>query len=357
MEVLNQLMLREMQSQPADLADALVQLRHQAATLDLGRPEKVVLTGSGDSGFAAVAVEQAFGQELESPVWAMSSATAARYGQGRIDGLTVVISVSGEVRRTVEAAFATRNAGGRVIAITAGATSSLADLADAVLVMPEPISRSTPHTRDYTMTLLSLLVLLEALSGKPIRELDAWPDQVGDLLPTSLLWASRLAERFAPLDAPVWFLGMGPDRGTAAYGALKFWEAGGGAAWWDDLEEFGHGSQLAARPGQLAVLFASGPARGRAREMRDGLERMGLVPALVGDAPHSDADHLALPLIRPELSPLVSSIPPQALAYAFANRRGMDLELPMGGNPLGELYEDVHRDWMRRSALEPIPSE
>ena len=27
----------------------------------------------------------------------------------------------------------------------------------------------------------------------------------------------------------------------------------------------------------------------------------------------------------------------------------------MGGGSLGELYEDVHRDWMRRSALEPIP--
>ena len=57
-----------------------------------------------------------------------------------------------------------------------------------------------------------------------------------------------------------------------------------------------------------------------------------------------------------ELSPLLTSIPPQALAYAFASRRGIDLELSMGGNPLGELYDDVHRDWMRRSALNPTPS-
>lgn len=350
-------MLREMHSQPADLATALVDLRRQAAGLKLGRPEKVVLTGSGDSGFAAMALEHAFTRALGRPVWAVPSASASRYGGGRIDGLTVVISVSGEVRRTIEAATAAHNAGGRVVAITAGASSSLAGLADAVLLMPEPISRSTPHTRDYTMTLLSLLVLLEVLSGTPITELDAWPEQVGDLLPASLAWADRLADAFASGDGPVWFLGMGPDRGTAAYGALKFWEAGGSAAWWDDLEEFGHGSQLASRPGQLAVLFACGPAWGRAHEMRDGLQRMGVAPAVIGDRAPEDTQCLALPSIRGELSPLLSSIPPQALAYAFATRRGIAVELPMGGGSLGELYDEVHRGWMRRSALEPIPPE
>lgn len=350
---MNELMLREMRSQPTDLAEALIDLRRQAASLRLPRPEKVVLTGSGDSGFAAAAVELAFTRTLDRPVWALPSAAAARYGNGRIEGLTVVISVSGEVRRTVEAAMAARSAGGSVVAVTAGAGSTLAGLADAVLVMREPISRSTPHTRDYTMTLLALLVLLEGLSETPIPELDEWPEQVGDLLPAALAWADRLGEAFASVDGPVWFLGMGPDRGTAAYGALKFWEAGGSAAWWDDLEEFGHGSQLAARPGELAVIFASGPAMSRAQEMADGIARMGLTPALVGEGPFTDPEGLALPAIRPELSPLLTSIPAQALAYAFATQRGIDVELPMGGNQLGDLYDDVHRDWMRRSALEP----
>lgn len=354
---MNGLMLREMRSQPADLARALVDLRRQATGLGAAPLHKVVLTGSGDSGFAAVAVELAFSKALDRPVWALPSATAARFGHGRIGGLTVVISVSGEVRRTIEAAMAARNAGGRIIAITAGAKSTLAGLADAVLLMPEPIARSTPHTRDYTMTLLALLVLLEALSGSEIHELDAWPEQVGRLLTAAVPWADRLGDRFAQADEPVWFLGMGPDRGTAAYGALKFWEAGGSPAWWDDLEEFGHGSQLTARPGQLAVIFSCGPAMSRAHEMRAGLQRMGLAPVLLGDGPFDDADSLELPAIRPELSPLLTSIPPQWLAYTFATRRGIDVERSMGGNPLGQLYDDVHRDWMRRSALEPIPPE
>jgi glucosamine 6-phosphate synthetase-like amidotransferase/phosphosugar isomerase protein len=146
---------------------------------------------------------------------------------------------------------------------------------------------------------------------------------------------------------------MGPDRGTAAYGALKFWEAGGSAAWWDDLEEFGHGSQLAARPGELAVLFGSGPAASRAIEMREGIAKMGLIPQVIGDM--SDGpDALRLPSIRRELSPLYTTIGPQALAYAFATARGIDVELPMGGNALATVYDAVHRDWMRHSALDPL---
>jgi fructoselysine-6-P-deglycase FrlB-like protein len=353
---MNELMLREIHSQPADLAAALIDYRRQVAGLGLRRPTKVVLAGSGDSGFAASAVELAYTRTLGCPVWALPSAAAARYGADRIDGLTVLISVSGEVRRTVEAAMAARNAGGQIVAITAGANSSLAGLADFLLLMPEPITRSTPHTRDYTMTLLALLVLLEGLSTSTIHELHTWPDQIRDLLAPATSWADGLAERFAGSDAPVWFLGMGPDRGTAAYAALKFWEAGGSAALWDDLEEFGHGSQLMARPGQLSVMFACGPASSRAREMLGGMQRMGLAPALVGDGPFEDGDHLQVPGILPELSPLLTSIPPQALAHAFASRRGIEVELPMGGDPLGEVFDEVHHDWMRKSALNPTPS-
>jgi len=350
-------MRREMESQPTDLAEALVDLRSQAANLRLPRPTQVVLTGSGDSGHAAMALEVAFARQLGLPVWAMPSATAARYAQGGTGGLSVVISVSGEVRRTIEAAMAAQAIGSNVIAITAGGDSTLVGIADGALIMPAPISRATPHTRDYTMTLLALLALLEALAARPIAELDAWPAQVRQILSSANDWADRLASRFASSSGPVWFLGMGPDRGTAAYGALKFWEAGGSAAWWDDLEEFGHGSQLVARPGELAVLFACGPAAGRAAEMADGLTEMGLVPTLITDGPQNSFDGFELPRISAELSPLLASIPPQVLSYAFATERGIDVALSLGGSPLGEVYDRVHRNWMRNSALAPLPAE
>ena len=150
---MNELMWREMQAQPDDLAAALPELRRQATSLSSLSPERVLLTGSGDSLFAALSLEMAYGLELGRPVWAMPSAAAARYGSGRLGGLTIVISVSGEVRRTIEAAMSAHIAGGKVLAVTSGAESTLAREADAVIVMPQPITRTTPHTRDYTTTL------------------------------------------------------------------------------------------------------------------------------------------------------------------------------------------------------------
>jgi glucosamine--fructose-6-phosphate aminotransferase (isomerizing) len=353
---LNELMLNEMLRQPADLATALPEMRAQIAPLHLSKPRQVVLTGSGDSGFAAMAVELAFSEMLGAPVWALPSASAARYGAGRLGGLTITISVSGEVRRTLEAAVAAKAAGGQVIAVTTAASSSLVGIADGAVIMPTPISRATPHTRDYTMTLLALFALLEGLAEATINELDAWPSQADGLIAQSMVWADRLAERHASNAAPVWFLGMGPDRGTAAYSALKFWEAGGSAAWWDDLEEFGHGSQLAARPRELAVLFATGKARGRVAEMRPGIEAMGLHTAVIGEQNDESDRDIALPSIAPRLSPLLSSIPPQALAYWFATRREIDVTRALGGDPLGEVYDAVHREWMRDSVILENPS-
>jgi glucosamine 6-phosphate synthetase-like amidotransferase/phosphosugar isomerase protein len=80
---------------------------------------------------------------------------------------------------------------------------------------------------------------------------------------------------------------------------------------------------------------------------------MGLIPQVIGDM--SDGpDALRLPSIRRELSPLYTTIGPQVLAYAFATARGIDVELPMGGNALATVYDAVHRDWMRHSALDPL---
>jgi hypothetical protein len=87
--------------------------------------------------------------------------------------------------------------------------------------------------------------------------------------------------------------------------------------------------------------------------MLNGIARMGLIPQLVGET-SGGSDGLQLPAIRRELTPLYATIAPQALAYAFATARGIDVELPMGGNELGAIYEDVHRDWMRNSPLDPL---
>ncbi len=353
---MNELMLEEIRSQPAMLRNALGDLREQASRIVVPQEiDHVVLTGSGDSGYAAMAAEDLYLGRLKVPVWAVPSMTAARYPRSFERGVTIPASVSGEVIRTIESAHTAKASGSSVFGIVANGASTLAARCDAVLVMPKPITRATPHTRDYTATLLALGVLGERLSGKPWPDLDTWVHAVGDLVDMSLTWSEQIA--VPGLQTRVWFLGSGPDRGTAAYAALKFWEAGGELSWWDDLEEFAHGSQLQARPGDDVFVFATGRARSRALEMIPGLSRMDLRVFVITDGPEvADVpNNQQFRIVEPPDLALIgfySCVPVQAITYAYASARKVDVTVPMNGAAFGQTYEDVHNEWMRQSRLE-----
>lgn len=347
---MNELMRREMLSQSAMLRDGLKDMRRQAQQLVLPAIDRVVLTGSGDSYIAAMAVEYAWQRRSRAAVWATPAAAAARFGHGRMDGLVVVVSVSGEVSRTIEAAEVGVNAGATVIAVTSAADSTLARASTATIVMPSPITRSTPHTRDYTATLLALLTLLERTAGTRITELDTWPDLIDPVLQRAADWAERELPGHAENTI---FLGMGPDRGTAAYGALKLWEAGGLSAYWDDLEEFAHGSQLLVRPGDDAVVFAAGKGAARAAEMLPGIIKMGLRPHVISDGFQlADASCIMLPRLSADLVSLVACLPIQAMTYAVAQRNQLDVTDPVGRVSTAAAYDECHVEWTKRSVVD-----
>ena len=149
--------------------------------------------------------------------------THSRYRRPQPMDLTVVVSVSGEVSRGIEVAEAARAEGATVVAVTASAQSSLARSSDVVIATPAPIDRSIPHCRDYSATLVALACVLEALCGRRFGELDAYPSVVAELVQSAL----RDAASLVTTSGRTWFLGAGPDRATAMYGSMKYWEAAG----------------------------------------------------------------------------------------------------------------------------------
>jgi glutamine---fructose-6-phosphate transaminase (isomerizing) len=348
--VTNEVMLRDIRSQADALAEGLATARARVGALSPAGADRIVVTGSGDSFIAATAVRPLIEQRCGRPALALRSLDASRYGSLGSGDLVVVVSVSGEVSRTIEAARRATESGAMTVAITAGLESSLAASCDASIGIPRPIDRSIPHSRDYTLTLLALACLTEGLAGGPLPELDLLPAITGAIVDRSLEAATPAREE----GARTWFLGAGPDRATAMFGALKFWEAAGMEAWWDDLEEFGHGSQLMARPNDRVVLIAAGAGAHRALEMVEGLERMGMRVVLVGGTGMmaSDLPHLFTSDELGELwHPFVSCVPLQALAYVEAEDRGLDVSVPLFGRAYGSTYDAVHGDWMRRSRI------
>lgn len=343
-------MLQDIQAQAAALVEAVPDLRQQVARLPFDeRRSSVVLTGSGDSWIAALAVEPLFASRFAGSVRALPALDASRYRRWREADLAVAISVSGEVSRAIEVVLRARASGASTIAITASPRSTLAMAAEHVLLMPPPIDRSIPHSRDYTLTLAALAVLLEWLTHSTMPELGVWTSLISALVDDSF----RTIRDLQQPSGRTWFLGAGPDRASAMYGALKFWEAAGLAAWWDDLEEFGHGSQLMAVPADRAVLIVAGEGLDRAEEMIPGLRRMGIEPLVVSeDTPGLPVTHLATRgLGELEWHPFVSCIPLQVLAYRDATDQGLDVSVPLFGREYGQVFEDVHVEWTKRSRI------
>lgn len=343
---MNESFLRDIRSQEEAIRTALPDLRRQAHGFSGSGDRRVVLAGSGDSLIASIAAANAFDGSGGSRVTVRPSLDAARFHPWSPADIAVVSSISGEVSASLEVAEIARGAGARTVAITSGRSSSLAQIADESLVLPAPIDRTIPHARDYTQTLLGLAVVLESLRQEPARELDRWAAVVDATLEDSF----ELMASIEPCLGTTWFLGAGPDRATAWYGALKYWEAAGIPAGWDDLEEFAHGSLLMARPGDRAIVIASRPATERAGAMLPGLVRMGLDAITVGEErPEGSIHHLATGSIGgPQWHPYVACLPLQALTYRGAVERGRDVSVLLDGLAFGPTYDEVHRGWTRR---------
>lgn len=347
----NEVMLRDIRSQGDALANGLVSLRSQLSQAKLpANVERIVITGSGDSFIAAVAVQALFENHVDVPVHAIPSLDASRYLLPTPRDLVVVVSVSGEVARTIEVAARARAAGAATIAVTAAIGSTLGTVAGQAIAIPMPIDRSIPHCRDYSVTLLALVCLLEWVAAVHLPQLDVVPLLIHDVVERTF---DALGHVLAH-SGRTWFLGAGPDRATAMFGALKYWEAAGMEAWWDDLEEFGHGSQLMARPGDRAVLIASGGGSDRAVEMLPGFERMGLDILLVGGRSMSGHGHQHLATtddLDYRWHPFAACAPLQVLTYLEAQARELDVSVPLHGRSYGPAFEEVHVDWTKRSAV------
>jgi len=329
-----QLMRRELDEQTAILAALAPALDAAAADLRPAPGSRVWAGGCGDSLFAA----EALAAHFRDAGHAFGAASAAEMlWDGRVaEGDTVIaVSISGSTRRTVEALAAARAAGARTLAVTIAAQSALARAADGTLVLPyTPVSRAIPHGLDYHVTLLALAALAGPLGG-----FDA--GAVFDRETPEAVARAKAATAGLSPEARFFFLGGGAAaRGTAAFAAAKLHEAGGVPAWSFEAENFGHGAQFMLREGDVVGLFGSGgPADGRTRGLKPGLDRLG---CRVFEAGFDDAG-------RPWASlraALAGALTAQALCVEVADRFDRDVMNPAGGSGT----DAVQKDWFSWSA-------
>jgi fructoselysine-6-P-deglycase FrlB-like protein len=312
-------MEREIRAQPAYVRACLAPLRESLLCLGL-ECGRVVMAGCGDSYYSAVAVAETFRRSSIS-VASVTSQEAAQYLPLQRGDLVVLSSVSGTTRRTIEAAWRAREARVGTLAITCAPASELARTCDAVLLLPyEPLSRSTPHTLDYTLTLLAQSLVAEAVGGRPIEDLDRLSDALQEAVDEAFrVLTNALGDGLAR--SQVFYLGAGADLGTAMYGAAKLHEAGGRVALYAESENFWHGTNFMLRPTDLVVVFENRlESVATERLLIESLQRLAGTVVYVGSKDIGGRHRVGLSSTSEFLAPFLMAIAPQVACLLLARQ-------------------------------------
>lgn len=330
--------------------DAWGPIRTAAGSLPSGAWRAIILTGCGDSYYAAVALRGMLEEAAQVPVLAVPAMEAVSYPSRLADddALLVAISVSGKVERTIEAVRDHRRRGGTTLAISAFADSDLAASADFVIPTglrgtPGPV----PGTANFLGSMLGLVAIAAELGQRarnPVyRESDV---QLALAAITALAARPTLADAEArALTPPFFSLGSGPDLGIAWFGVAKFIEAASTVGVAQDLEEWAHEQFFTTKPGTSVFIHASSErVVERARRVAASALNVGGRVVTIGSEPLglTDEQHWPIPPLAEALRPLVAWVPMAMTALAYARIAGRH---PFGidvANRMQTVDEDIY---------------
>ncbi len=331
--------------------DSWPSLREAAHGLPAGPFDAIILTGCGDSYYAAIALRGLIEAAAGVPVLAMPAMEAVTFPSALASprALVVGISVSGKVERTIQAVTEHRERGGATVSISAHADSDLGLAADARIATgfrgtPGPV----PGTANYLGSMLGLVAIAAELGARRGESVASDAAVIATLVALDEAVATSQDRAMAEAEAmepPFFSIGSGPDFGTAWFGVAKFIEAAAAVGVAQDLEEWAHEQFFITRPGTTVFVHATTQAVvERARRVAGSVAKVGgrlvtVTPEPLGIA---DEQHWPLPVVPEPLAPLVAWAPVTmtALAYArHANRFPFGIDLP---NRMRTVDEDIY---------------
>jgi glucosamine--fructose-6-phosphate aminotransferase (isomerizing) len=359
-------MLREIETIPAVITDQVAALRGPLGELanGLGKPlPEVILSGCGDPYFAGMAARLAMERDSGVRCQAIEALELTRYAIRYVPvlprpPLLVAVSHSGSVGRTIEAAATAAVFGWRTVALTGRADGRLAQVARPV-VMDVPTLGFSPGTSTYVAMVVALLTLAGELARAGGRAdgaariasgLEAAPDLARETIRASAEPAERAAVLLAASPSTT-FLGSGPSRASAEFGAAKLFEGPQRYGVAQQLEEWAHEQYFISGPTTPVVVVApAGASRDRAGELIDEMAFIGapiiLVSDVVDDAVARRAT-VVLPVaagLDEAFSPLLTCLPLALTAFFMAERLGArSYGFPSREHEI-EHYETIHRD-------------
>jgi len=357
----------ELETIPAVIADQVDRLTGPiaelvAATGGAELPE-VILTGCGDSHFAGIGVTLAMERDAGVRCRAIEALELTRYGiryvpVGLHPPLLLAISYSGEVGRTIEAATTADRFGWHVAALTGRPEGRLARATATPILMDVPTLGFSPGTSTYVAMIAASLVLARELARargrhhaaeRIGRALADAPRLAGETLALAQEPAAAVAELMSRSPITT-FLGSGPHRASAEFGAAKLFEGPQRYGVAQQLEEWAHEQYFVSGPATPVVVVAPmGASRDRAGELLAEMAFIGVPSVLVTDEPDDEIARSAahvLPIAQgldEAYTPLLTCLPLALTAYFLAERLGTRSYGFPSPEHEREHYETIHR--------------
>jgi glucosamine--fructose-6-phosphate aminotransferase (isomerizing) len=327
-----------------DLASSRVVLP-EALPFDFARLSRVSITACGTAYYAGLVARYWFEQLARLPV-EIDVASEARYREAPLerDGLTLVISQSGETADTLASLRYARSQGQHTLSVVNVPSSTIARESSVVMPTLAGPEIGVASTKAFSCQLTVLLCLAIA-AGRARGTLDASGEarlvealtRVPGLMAEALTreGAIEAVAREVAQARDVLYLGRGTSYPMALEGALKLKEISYIHAEGYAAGELKHGPIALIDAHVPVIVIAPHDAvfEKTVSNMQEVAARGGRI-VLIGDA-QGAAEHgletlatVTMPALEPSVAPIVYAVPIQLLAYHTAVIMGKDVDQP-----------------------------
>ena len=342
-------MLKEIYEQPTAVRETIgtkldkdLKINLDLDNIGFSKFNKIYIVACGTAMHAGIATKNIFEQLCKIPT-IVDMASEFRYNNPLIDSKTlfICISQSGETADTIAALKLANSMDCTTIAIVNVQGSSITRYAHHTLYTHAGPEIAVASTKAYTcqLTLLTLLALYmsERLFGESKLSIDLKkellhiPEKIAQSLETNTFIETLSNEIYKNHDS--YFIGRGSDYAVALEGSLKLKEI-----------SYIHSEAYAAgelKHGPIALIEQNVPVIGIAtnqltfektlNNLEEALTRGGKIILITNTHDYINASFdtiVKIPEVHYLLSPIISVIPLQLLAYHIAKNKKLDVDKP-----------------------------